>query len=356
MGFFWDFTPEIFYKHKKMCYNSAINHLGEYTMKPKRLLMLLPVLPLSMLCACGGTIADLSFNANWYRNTSLRANLENTLEQLEYSVTFEENQNDGLSISYTDGVYKTELKNGQVELDNSKREGYLYTTDLSINVCFEVNGNKSEVFTDNVHTEVQFLSAADGLRPVKSYKKVSCHAPITDSPSGLSGAYEAYSFTYSVEYDDELTKAEVEFCDLLANGNPATSSFTLKGAGSFLDNEQILFALRGVDLSYGLTFRSINTVQGKTEQIAVTNLSANTAAVDFEMDGERVQLDALEVNTVSLSYSSSNVGQPQTLVYAKTTDSTANIYRNVLLEMKTPVYYSLGTLNYKLVKATFTNK
>lgn len=325
-------------------------------MKPKRLLMLLPVLPLSLLCGCGGTIADLSFNANWYRNTSLRANLENTLEQLEYSVTFEETQKKGLSITYTDGVYKTELKNGQVELDNSKREGYIYTTDLAINVCFEVNGNKSEVFEDKIHTEVQFLSAADGLKPVKSFKEVYCHAPLTDSPASLAGAYENYAFTYSVDYNDELTRAEAVFCDLLSNGESESTSFTLKGAGSFLDNEQILFALRGVDLSFGSTFRSINTVQSKTEQLSVTNIGMNTAAVDFEMDGTKVQLESLAVNTVSLNYSGSDVGQPQSLVYARTTDPAANIYRNVLLEMKVPVYYTLGTLNYKLVKATFANK
>ena len=324
-------------------------------MKPKRLLMLLPVLPLSMLCACGGTIIDLSFNANWYRNTSLRANLENTLEQLEYSVSFEENQKPGLSISYSDGVYKTELKNGQVELDDSNREGYIYTTDLFLNVCFEVNGSKSEVFADKVHTEVQFLSAADGLKPVKSYKEVYCHAPLTASPATLSGAYEGYAFSYSVEYNDELTKAETKFCDLVT-GSEKSKTFTLKGAGSYLDNEQILFALRGVDLSFGWSFRSINTVQNKREVLSVTNLGVNTAAVDFEMDGTQVKLDELAAYTVSLGYSGSDVGQPQSLVYARTTDPAANTYRNVLLEMKVPVYYTLGTLNYKLVKATFTNK
>ena len=325
-------------------------------MKPKRLLALLPVLPLSLLCACGGAISDLSFNANWYRNTSLRANLEGTLEQLEYAVTFDAADKHGFAVSYSDGVYKTELKNGQVDLDDSKREGYIYTTDLTINVCFELNGERSEVFEDRVHTEVQFLSAADGLRPVKSYMEVYCHAPMTDAPVTLSGAYAENNFSYAVEYDDELTRAETEFCNLVSESKPVSKSFKLKGAGSFLDNEQILFALRGVDLSIGSTFRSINYVQNKPEQISFTNLGVNTAAVDFEMDGTQVQLEELAVYTVSLNYSSSDAGQPQSLVYAQTTDPAANIYRNVLLERKVPLYYTLGTLTYKLGKATFTNK
>ena len=325
-------------------------------MKPKRLLMLLPVLPLSLLCACGGAITDLTFNANWYRNTSLRSNLEGTLEQLEYAVTFDAADKHGFAVSYSDGVYKTELKNGQVELDDSKREGYFYTTDLTINVCFELNGEKSEVFEDRVHTEVQFLSAADGLRPVKSYMEVYCHAPMTDTPITLSGSYAENFFSYTVEYDDELTRAETEFCNLVSESKPQSKSFKLKGAGSFLDNEQILFALRGVDLSVGATFRSINYVQNKPEQISFTNTGTKTAAVDFEMDGTQVRLEELAVHTVSLSYSSSGAGQPRSLVYAQTTDPTANTYRNVLLEMQVPVYYTLGTLNYKLVKATFTNK
>ena len=324
-------------------------------MKPKRLLALLPVLPISLLCACGGTVSTLTFTANWYRNTSLRANLEGTYERLEYAVSFEQNEKDRFSISYTDGVYTTELKNGQVELDDSKTEGYVYSTDLSIKVQFTVNGQASDVFEDSVHTEVQFLSAADGLKPVKSLKTVYCHSPLSDSPSSLAGAYETYSFTYTVDYSDDLSEADTVYTDLLT-GSENKTHFSLKGAGSYLDNEQMIFALRGLDLSVGSTFRSLNSVLNRQQQISLTNLNENTAAVDFEADGTQVTSEALAVHTVTLSYSDTAVGQPQSIVYAQTTDPSANTYRNVPLKIDVPLYYTLGTLSYQLVKATFTTK
>ena len=78
--------------------------------------------------------------------------------------------------------------------------------------------------------------------------------------------------------------------------------------------------------------------------------------MDFEADGERVTVSNLAATKVTLRYDGSNSGQAQTLVYARKTDSHSNTYRNVLLRMDVPIVQSLGTLQYTLNKATFTNK
>lgn len=93
----------------------------------------------------------------------------------------------------------------------------------------------------------------------------------------------------------------------------------------------------------------------------VTNSSQASApgsvkeSVDFMKDGEAVkqEIDAVEL---SLSYRTAHSGQPQKLVYAATTSTGDNTYRNVLLRMEVPVLQSLGTLVYRLTEADFTDK
>lgn len=324
-------------------------------MKHKGFLTLFVLAPLTMLCACGGTISNLSFNANWYKNTSLKDNLAGTNEELEYAVTCKSQEGAKIQVEYSDGVYRTKLQNGQVGIDDSQ-EGYIYTTDLSVKVRFTVNGMTSETFEDSVHSEVQFLSAARGLKPIKSLKQVHCHAPLTDSPASLDSSYAEYDFAYEIGYNSDLSEANVAYTNNLHSQNNTTTNYSLKGDGTFLDNEQLLFALRGLDLSIPVTFRSLNLVQDKMQQVSVTTLDQSTAAVDFVADGQDVRQDALAVNSVTLRYAGSGAGQPQTLIYAKTTDSSSNLYRNVLVEMQVPLYFSLGTVTYQLKNAQFAAK
>lgn len=326
-------------------------------MKKIRFAGLFMLAPMALLAACSGNTPALAFNANWYRNTALKANIENTLEQLEYAVTFDSASQNGFSVSYTDGIYKTELKNGRVELDATQQDGYIYSTDLTISVSFTLNGATSEMFLDTVHSEVQFLSAAEGLKPVRSYREVHCHAPSTSTPTTLEGSYLDYHFTYAVEYDDALTQAETVHTNLLNGVNSSkTRMYDIEGNGSFLDNEQILFALRGLDLVSTMSFRSINSVTGTVQKVAFSSVTSTEVSVDFEADGESVKNSALPAVTAVIGYAGSNSGQPHTVVYAKTTDSAANTYRNVLLSMDVPVIHSLGTLRYQLVKAKFATK
>lgn len=335
-------------------------------MKKLRFAGAILLVPLVFVCGCGGATPPLNFSANWYRRTDLTENIEDTFEQLEYAVSFDPIRSEnGFSVSYSDGVYKTELKNENLTLsDGSKKLGYVLTSELTIKVSFELNGKKSETFEDSVYTEARFLSPAEKLAPVSSLRKVRCHTPYTDTPPILESCYNDYSFTYETRYNTAYnaaaTTAETVYTDLLdPNKAPVTRSYDIEGDGTFLDNEQIAFALRGVNLAANLRFRSINSVTGRVQDVVLSEVSETPQEYldwSFEADGQTVSAADVGAVSATIAYSGANGGQPQTLVYAKKTDSLSNTYRNVLLELNAPVVYSLGVLHYRLTKAVFPTK
>ena len=330
-------------------------------MKKIRLAGLLLLAPLTLLSACsGGT--PLSFTANWYRNTALGGSVNDTLEELTYEVSFTPAENDSsFSVEYDTGTYTTRLINANIALsDGSTKEGYIYTTELTISGRYRLGSEVSEDFSDRVSSSVSFLPVTDGLKPVKSEKEVLSTSPIVSLPETLEGAIETYHYTYDVSYDAALTTATAVYTDLNAETPaPETREYAIDGTTTYLDNEQILFALRGLSLSSVATFRTVNSVMGIVTEVSTgTSTTGPTSlkeSVDFTMDGTAVktEIDAIQV---SIIYQSTPSGQQQDLVYAAATDTNNNTYRNVLLRMEVPVLQSLGTLVYRLKEAAFTTK
>ena len=330
-------------------------------MKKIRLAGLILLAPLTLLCACsGGT--PLSFTANWYRNTALGGSVNDTLEELTYEVSFTPAENDSsFSVEYDTGTYTTRLINANIALsDGSTKEGYIYTTELTISGRYRLGSEVSEDFSDRVSSSVSFLPVTDGLKPVKSKKEVLSTSPIVSLPETLEGAIETYHYTYDVSYDAALTTATAVYTDLNAETPaPETREYAIDGTTTYLDNEQILFALRGLSLSSVATFRTVNSVMGIVTEVSTgTSTTGPTSlkeSVDFTMDGTAVktEIDAVQVPII---YQSTPSGQQQDLVYAATTDTNNNTYRNVLLRMEVPVLQSLGTLVYRLKEAAFTTK
>ena len=334
-------------------------------MKKIRLAGLILLAPLTLLCACsGGT--PLSFTANWYRNTTLGGSVKDTSETLVYDVSFtpEENEN-GFSVEYDTGTYRTSLVNENITLaDGSTTEGYRYTTELTIGGRYRLGGEESDPFQDSVTSTVSFLPVAHGLQPVKSEKEVVSTSPLSSSPASLENAFTTYHYSYTVEYDAALTTAKATYSDLTENEDgelpaPETREYDIEGDTTFLDNEQVLFALRGLTLTSTASFRTINQVTGMVTELATGSSSAAPTAVketvSFTMDGSAIEQE-IDAVKLTLSYQSSPSGQAQTLVYAATTDANDNVYRNVLLKMEVPVLQSLGTLVYTLKEAAFANK
>lgn len=334
-------------------------------MKKIRLAGLLLLAPLTLLTACSGGV-PLSFTANWYRNTALGASVNDTHEELVYEVTFTPEESDGgLEAEYDTGTYTTGLVNTNVTLsDGTTTEGYILTTELSISGRYRLGSEVSDTFNDYVKSTVSFLRVTDGLRPVQSEKEVVSTSATASSPETLEGAYTTYHYTYNVSYDASLSTATATYTDLTeredgTTAEPQVREYDVSGDTTFLDNEQILFALRGLDLSSAHSFRTINSVMGLVSTVSTSSSSSDATAVkekvNFTMDGTAVdaEIDAIET---SLSYTTKPSGQAQTLIYAATTDPANNTYRNVLLRMEVPVSNSLGTLVYRLTDAQFATK
>ena len=327
-------------------------------MKKLQLAGILLLSPVLLLSGCGGVTPALNFQANWYKRTDLTNNIEDTREQLEYLVTFDSAAlSNGFALSYSDGVYKTELKNDTDE--QSGKSIYVFSSELNIKVSFELGGRKTEYFEDHVYTEARFLSAAEGLTPLSSRREVLSHVPYTDNPVALEASYNVYDYTFETVYDAALTTAETIFTDRSSGKEPERRTYDIEGDGSFLDNEQIVFALRGLSLATNMTFRSVNSVTGRVQDVRLSEVAdcpEEHLDWSFEADGQTVEAKSVAATSVMIGYTGSNPGQPQTAVYAKKTDPLSNTYRNVLLELNAPVVYSLGTLHYRLNKATFTRK
>lgn len=330
-------------------------------MKKIRLTGLLVLVPMALLCSCG-SVSELSFTANWYRDT-MNKHPSNTYEKLEYEVTFTAPTTTGnISVDYDKGSYTTELKNETLTLsDGSAKEGYVYTTELAVSGRFTVNGVTGETFQDSVRSTVKFLPVDDGLQPVESVKTVRSTSPMTATPTEsatVETTTETFYYTYAVKYDAKLEKAEVTYTDLTQTAEtytPKVSEVSVNGESTYLDNEEIAFAMRGLNLAAGGSFRSINPVNNLVQTLNVSATAIADYAVGFELDGTRTE-NNVNVYSATVAYKTTSSGQPQTLIIAATTDASNNTYRNVVFSMEVPIYWSFGTLKYTLVRAQFTAK
>ena len=324
-------------------------------MKFKRLTFLLLAAPLALLAACGNPTVTLSFSPNWYENP-VNYNISDTYEFLEYAVTFEKPASEGdLRAEDDEGTYTAELSSASVSQDGKSRIGYRYTTRVHATGRYSLGGRSKE-FEESIVSEVWFLGPSDALRPVRSVKTVDAFAPYP-SATRVEDAATHYNYTFSVEYNEALTRAQVSYDDLLHDENDDTATVKIGGSATYLDNEEMIFALRGAELVSGLTFRKLYPVkQGswKKATVALQSAPADMVYRDSFAIGGTEEARSVEATTVILGYSGGNTGGTQSFTYAKRIADGVNTYRNVLLSMRAPLLYGLGYLNYKLKSAQFT--
>jgi len=315
-------------------------------------------LTLSILTACGGT-PTLSFTSNWYKLTSLGADIAGTEETLEYKVTFvaPESKSD-FSVSYDEGTYKAVLTSELKPLaDGTNEVVYVYNTELKISGRYSYKDQTGETFTDEVTSEAVFRNVSKLLAPVSSKVTAKSNSPVSLSPSDLASGYKKYDYTLETSYDLALTEAKVVYNDMtLKEPAPKETTINIKSDATYLDNSEIVFALRGANLASSLSFRSINPVTNAVMSLATSEVNA----VEYELGGAVLdgQASSAKINAykIGLRYQSDMGGGTQYFWYAKLTDSKNNTYRNVPLMMELPISYGLGTLRYTLVKADFTEQ
>ena len=341
-------------------------------MKKKRIAGLLLLAPLALLTACGGGNNGLALTANWHKNTGTRDNITGTEEALEYAVTFVKSTDTGaFTLDYEDGTYTTRLS-AVTEPPLSDKQIYRYETELKISVTFTLNGVKSETYEDSGKTKSYFMTVADTLRPIKCEKEVVSTTPLSTSSSPrdkLEDNFTTFRYKTETTYNEGLSsativttaytteKTESEDSTVTETEKESVSEKTVKLSGSYtyFDNDQILFALRGLDMTAASTFK---TIDPQTRLEVKAGMSSAPSAISYTpsfLMGETTVDQPIDAYQVRIGYNTSNPGQGQTLVYAKKSeDANNNVYRNVLLRMEVPIVYQHGTLVYNLKKAAFS--
>ncbi len=321
-------------------------------MKKRHLACLALAAPVFALSACTTGTAGLALSANWFLRTG-DTPTSSANETLEYTVSFRAEASNTF-LTYEEGSYQTVLTAENTALaDGSSEMCYHLTSTLSIPVVYTVNGESAR-FEDSVVSDVWFRDVSHSLQPVRSVKKVVTHTPVTTEPTSLDSAYSAYEYTYTVTYDAGCTTASIETVYTQPEAQPHSETVSIASSGgTFFDNEQILFALRGVSFSSGFSFQTINPVKYATATVSTAETPASAEeTLPFSIDGTEGD-HTLTTYTFSIGYGGTNPGQPQTLTYAGVTDANNNLYRSALLRMEAPVMNSLGTLVYELKSATF---
>lgn len=317
---------------------------------------------LALLSACGTNVAGIALSANWYSYTANK-NITETREELSYSVLFDRAESESYGVDYDEGTYTTLLEDFTNTAETAVADvpvgfhGYRLHTELTISGRYYLNGTATKDFTDSVVSDCYFYGVTDGLRPVKSVKKVRCTAPA--SVPTESAYCTVYDYVYTALYNGDLTETTITYQDLgEENAKPETTVLKIKDSAVFFDNEEILFAIRAMDLGASISIRTVNPA---TRQIAT--LSTTEAPVSSSREFEYVRKDGeteekvkaqIETASVTVRYGGINSGSAQTYVYAKCVNPDANTHRNVLLEMTTSAINSMGTFTYTLKTASFT--
>lgn len=340
----------------------GILYATEIAMKKKRLAAFILFAPLCLLAACGGGGPSTDVvNYYWYKNTETDT-MGNTNEKLEYDVTFISPTDKGdYFVTYNPGTYTTELTTVDYPFENGSDTVYCYKTRLDISGYYtlvQADGEPvtGETFTDFVETTSYFHGAkARHLLPIKSEKTIHSTNPV-NAPTAETMS-ELIHISYTVEYStaksgsyalDALTGATVTRVNHITGATSEPVEMNIDYNGNYFDNEQILFALRGFDLSSSLSFGTNNP---QTDEVVTVSFTEAPSEVPypggFTVDGEPSE-ESIAAYRVQFRYNMTNSGTPRTAIYAKKTSSNNNVYRNVMLRLEDPLSDGYGTLRYSL--------
>ncbi len=311
-------------------------------MKAKKLVLAVAaVVGATSLVACTDNDKHVAFNEYWKYDWSSSGEVDETLT---YAITFEKGvgmDGVGYTLSYSDGKYTTHLK--------STNQGYEYKTSLSLNAVYKYGNEEAVTLPDKVETTVVFSNKT--WLPLSSTKTVVSHSPVNGEVAKTSDCYVAYNYTVETLYTDgkaHTTVAYNETEDHKAVTNEHDFEYG-KGKYSYLDNEQLLLALRGVpaDTASG-SVKVHNPFLEATQKIKFSFTENDPTKLTYTLNGTPSTTD-FSYREVSVTISDKNPGATQTAWIAATaSDTTKNVNRNVMLRLETPLSYSLGTLIYTL--------
>lgn len=323
-------------------------------MKRKTLISIASILVgTTLFAACTETNNKVSFKHYWYRDSSIATA---SVETLVYNVSFEAGtgiSDDEYTLDYNNGKYTTKLS----LINDDGTEFYRYETELTVDVTY-IYGDATFTAQDSVKTSVDFEKSVT-LAPIKSHKEIVSHSPLSGAGATVNDCYTKYDYVVDVTYNGVNGSVVV---DNRAADNDDVSSVAFEIEDSddytYLDNEQLLFALRGINpseksapelLVYAPFTKAVQSIK------ASFGSKVEGEKFKFTTKGETEATEkTISYYPVSLSIDANSPGATQTIKVATHGDPKTNEWRNVILEIQTPISYSLGTLTYKLVSAEFS--
>ncbi len=316
----------------------------------KRILALAAVLCVSSFAACGDSDKKILFNDYWKLDWSSSGSVEETLL---YDVAFEKDaglNTLGYSLSYSDGKYETTLK--------SNVQGYEYTTKLTLKVTYQLGDETAQTFDDSVTTKVVF--AKDALRPLSSTKTVVSHTPAQNAGKDTAACHDDYDYTIETTYGDggkaTATVTYRDTDDVKASSDVSNFSYNHTDY-SYLDNEQLLLALRAVPTSTSSAeVETHNPFLKSNQRIKLAYSSASNREFSHTFNGEPLATKQISYRSVTMTLNATNPGATQTAWIATTAkDTTKNVNRNVMLRLETPLAYNMGKFVYTLTSVNTLN-
>lgn len=325
-------------------------------MKGKKISTIL-ALVLGMTALSGCTNSDQKVNFGNFWNTNAVDTNETIHETLVYDVTFEANETSlvDYTLAYKDGKYTTTL----VSAKEDDKTVYTYTTTLNITAQYTLNGVTEEC-QDVVTSTVKFYAAEYGLQPISSEKEIKASSPTAITGTTASDCYQQYHYATKITYNEDCTEGKSVVTHYLTEGDPKVKENTFaidQKKLSYLDNEQVLLALRGVRNSTSSAKLNVYSAFAEAVQKVAWTFNAEVSAeFSFYKDGgEEKTKSTITYRPVNVVLDEKNPGATQTAWIAKKpeTSSTANVNRNVILRLETPLSYGLGSLIYTLNSASY---
>ena len=315
----------------------------------KRISILALVIGLSTFGGCTNADQKVNFGNFWNTNVlDLNATINETLI---YDVNFEAAESSlvDYQINYKDGKYTTNLVS---EKDESGKTVYVYKTQLNITAQYTLNGETVEA-QDSVTSTVKFLSGEYGLQPLSSEKDINASSPSAVTGTTAKDCFQQYHYSTKVVYNADCSNgtATVTYHPTEGEPQPEEKSFEIeKKKFSYLDNEQLLFALRGVRNSTSSAKLLVYSPFVETVQkVAWTFSTEASDEFSFYKNGSEEKVKTtMTYRPVTVVLEEKNPGATQTAWIAKLTETANNTYRNVMLRLETPLPYGLGTLIYTL--------
>ena len=302
------------------------------------------VLAACSFAACTDKDKQVQLNPYWQENSQAFTNID---EMLTYKVAFESDtgmNTIGYTVAYSDGEYTTHLQSTQENGENI----YAYATKLTIKVTYTY-GSESVTLDDCVTSVTKF---SETLKPISSDKEIISNSPVNTNGGHTSVAdcYASYHYTVSTTYSEKEGVSTVT--NLKDAENPIEvrkETFNCTGGNyRYIDNEQLLFALRGVSNSTTTgKFRFYNPFIDELQLVKFTFDEESGQKFDYLENGNTVSKD-IAYRPVSITLDATNPGETQTAWFAKCSNPENNANRNLLLKLETPLSYNLGKLVYTL--------